>query len=227
MWLEEYRIDGLRMDMIPYMRNVHADGNPINDLHDGYTLIQWINAEIKQLFPSKFTVAEDLHSLHSVTAPIEAGGLGYSSQWDAEYVHPVRQTLIAMNDDERDMNVVATALTHRYNNDVFERVVYTESHDEVANGKARVAQEIARQDDVNTWYAKKRSTLGAILTMTTPGIPMLFQGQALLEDKWFHDTDPLDWSRLSQFAGIAQLYRDIIHLRRNVHGNTVIYSQEV
>ncbi len=220
MWLEEYRMDGLRMDMIPYMRNVNADGNPGNDLHDGYTLIQWLNSEIKQRFPYKFTVAEDLHSLHSITAPIDAGGLGYSSQWDAEYVHPIRQTLIAMNDNERDMNVVATALTHRYNNDVFERVVYTESHDEVANGKARVAQEIAGQDDVNTWYAKKRSTLGAILTMTTPGIPMLFQGQAIMEDKWFHDTDPLDWSRLEQFAGIAQMYKDIIHLRRNIHGNT-------
>jgi 1,4-alpha-glucan branching enzyme len=51
MWLEKYRIDGLRMDMIPYIRNVNADGNPANGLQEGYSLMQWINSEIKNRFP--------------------------------------------------------------------------------------------------------------------------------------------------------------------------------
>jgi len=220
MWLEEYHIDGLRMDMIPYIRNVNADGNPSNDLQEGYKMIQWLNSEIKQHYPHKFTVAEDLHSLAAITAPVEAGGLGCSSQWDAEFVHPIRQAIISPNDDDRDMNSVAAALTHRYNHDAFERVVYTESHDEVANGKARVVQEIAGQEDVNNWYAKKRSTLGAALLMTAPGIPMLFQGQAILENGWFKDTEPIDWSKLSEFKGITKLYRDLIHLRLNKQGLT-------
>ena len=220
MWLEEYCLDGLRMDMIPYIRNVNADGNPGNDLTEGYKMIQWINSEIKQHYPHKFTVAEDLHSLNAITAPVEAGGLGYSSQWDAEFVHPIRHAIIAPNDHDRDMNAVAAALTHRYNHDAFERVVYTESHDEVANGKARVVQEIAGQDDVNNWYAKKRSTLGTALMMTAPGIPMLFQGQAILEDGWFKDTEPIDWSKFSEFKGITKLYRDLVQLRLNKEGFT-------
>ncbi|GAB2776277.1 alpha-amylase family glycosyl hydrolase [Rhabdobacter roseus] len=219
MWLEEYRVDGLRMDMVPYIRNVKADGNPGNDIEEGLSLIQWINGEIKSKYPHKITIAEDMHSLNSITNSVESGGLGYGSQWDAQFVHPVRETIIAQHDEDRDMEVVVKAITHRYNNDVFERIIYTESHDEVANGQARVAEEIAN-GDVNNWYSKKRAALGVALVLTAPGIPMLFQGQTLLEDKWFSDTDPLDWSRLEMFAGFANLHRDLIHLRRNQTGTS-------
>jgi 1,4-alpha-glucan branching enzyme len=49
---------------------------------------------------------------------------------------------------------------------------------------------------------------------------MIFQGQEFLEDCWFHDQDPIDWSRVDRFRGILQLYRDLIGLRRNVNGST-------
>lgn len=219
MWLDKFRVDGLRMDMVPYIRNVAADGNPGNDIPDGFSLIQWINGEIRKRFPGKITIAEDLHSLSSITNPVEAGGLGYGSQWDAQFVHPVRKALIEQSDEHRSMEELATAIGYCYNQDVFQRVIYTESHDEVANGQARVAEEIAN-GDVNNWYSKKRASLGVALVMTAPGIPMLFQGQPLLEDKWFSDNDPLDWSRLDQFSGFVELHRDLIQLRRNSKGVT-------
>lgn len=218
MWIEEFHVDGLRMDMVPYIRHVNGDENPEGMLQDGYSLIRWINGEIREKYPHKFTVAEDLHGLDLITAPVQQGGLGYSSQWDADFVHPVRDVLIQPDDAGRDTGKIRTALERRYNSDPFQRVVYTESHDEVANGQARVAQEIA--EDVNDFFAKKRSTLGAALVLTAPGIPMLFQGQTILEDKWFDDADPVDWSRLLTFRGIAKLYRDLIGLRRNLDGWT-------
>jgi 1,4-alpha-glucan branching enzyme len=49
---------------------------------------------------------------------------------------------------------------------------------------------------------------------------MLFQGQEFLEDAWFRDEDPLDWSRTRTYAGIVNLYRDLIRLRRNWHDTT-------
>jgi len=49
---------------------------------------------------------------------------------------------------------------------------------------------------------------------------MVFQGQEFLEDAWFQDKDPLDWSRAETHEGIVRLYRDLIGLRRNVEGNT-------
>ncbi len=214
MWLEEYRVDGLRMDMVPYIRNVKADGNPGNDIPEGKTLIQWINSEIQKKYPHKITIAEDMHSLDSITNSLENDGWGYGSQWDAQFVHPIREVLIVQDDAHRDMTSVAKAITHCYNGDAFERIIFTESHDEVSNGQARIAEEIAHSD-VDNYFSKKRAALGVALVLTAPGIPMLFQGQPLLEDKWFSDTDPLDWTRLDRFNGFVSLHRDLIQLRRN------------
>ncbi len=114
---------------------------------------------------------------------------------------------------------IADAVKFRYNEDAIQRVIYSESHDEVANGKARIPQMIDPNDAAG-YFAQKRSTLAAGLVLTTPGIPMLFEGQEFLEDGWFRDDKALDWSKLNGFRGINRLYRDLIHLRRNLHGNT-------
>jgi 1,4-alpha-glucan branching enzyme len=117
------------------------------------------------------------------------------------------------------MLAVRDALSHRYNENAMQRVIYTESHDEVANGKSRVPEEIwpGRAD---SWFSRKRSTLGAAMVFTAPGIPMIFQGQEFLEDKYFQDTVPLDWGKLETFSGIHLLYRDLIRLRRNWFNHT-------
>lgn len=220
MWVDEYRVDGLRMDMIPYIRNVHADENPGSMLEDGISLMKWVNAEIAEKFPWKLTIAEDLHGLDSITNPVdEPDGLGFGAQWDADFVHPVRHALIAQNDADRDMEAVEHSLLKCYSGNCYKRVVYTESHDEVANGQSRVAEEIAN-GDVNNWYSKKRASLGIAMVLTSPGIPMIFQGHELLEDKWFSDTDPIDWKRLKKFNGFVNLHRDLIKLRLNYNNNT-------
>src|SRR3712207_9059449 len=51
----------------------------------------------------------------------------------------------------------------------------------------------------------------------SPGMPMIFQGQELLEDRWFHDQHPIDWTRERTYAGILALYRDLIRLRSEEH----------
>jgi len=104
------------------------------------------------------------------------------AQWDARFVHPVRQAVIAADDDHRSMHAVAGALKPAAG-DAFRRVIYSESHDEVANGKARVPHEIAG-GAVADWFAQKRSTLAAALVFTAPGIPMIFQGQEFLQGGW-------------------------------------------
>jgi 1,4-alpha-glucan branching enzyme len=179
--------------------------------------MQWINEEIQAHAPHKISIAEDLQSNEWLVKDTGAGGAGFNSQWDSNFVHPVRTALITGDDAFRDLNAVCDALKYQYNGDAFKRIVYTESHDEVANGKARVPEEIWPGNSLS-WYAKKRSTLGAACVFTAPGIPMIFQGQEFLEDKWFDDTDPLDWHRADELQGLVQLYTDLIHLRRNSQG---------
>ncbi len=219
-WPGEYRVDGLRFDMTLYMRTVHGDeDDPGDALPDGWSLMQSINDDIRERFPGRITIAEDLHNNAEVTAPTGEGGAGFGAQWDAAFVLPVRAALEAHDDAERSMAAVAAAIGHAYNDDSFRRVIYTESHDEVANGRARLPHEIAPGDPAH-WAAHKRSTLGAGLMLTAPGIPMLFQGQEFLEGGWFRDTVPLDWDRTEEFHGILRLYRGLIRLRLNREGTT-------
>jgi 1,4-alpha-glucan branching enzyme len=220
MWLNEFRVDGLRWDMTAFIRNVHGnDNDPDNDLFDGWSLMQWINQEAKKQQPWKISIAEDMQMNHAITQDVDAGGTGFDAQWDSSFVHTVRSIITTSNDTDRDMNALRDVITHRFNADAFERVVYTESHDEIANGQARVPEEID-PGKASSWYAKKRSTLGAALVFTAPGIPMLFQGQEFLEDDWFHDQDPIDWTKKQKYHGIFQLYRDLIALRLNKKNST-------
>jgi 1,4-alpha-glucan branching enzyme len=147
------------------------------------------------------------------------GGAGFSTQWDANFVHPIRDVITQPEDAARDMNKVRDALYHHYNDDAFQRVVYTESHDEVANGKSRIPSEVA-ETDTDTFFAQKRSTLCLALTLTAPGIPMLFQGQEFLEDGWFQDHEELDWDQAVDHHGIIKLTAKLIRLRLNQDGNT-------
>ena len=98
--------------------------------------------------------------------------------------------------------------------------MFTESHDADGNGRTRVPAEIdPAQPD--SWWAKKRSTLGGALVLTAPGIPMLFQGQEFLEQRPFvQDPAGLDWANAATYAGILALYRDLIRLRRDWFATT-------
>lgn len=219
MWLEDYHVDGLRYDMTLFIRNVKGTGNPGDDLPEGWSLTQWINRDIRERFPGRITIAEDLQNNEWITKDPGVGGAGFHSQWDANFVHPIRAAVIVPNDEHRSMKSVRDAIQFRYNGDAFQRVIYSESHDEVANGKARVPSEVDPNDPTG-WYAQKRSTLAAGLVFTAPGIPMLFQGQEFLQGEWFRDDVPLDWDLHKEFRGIVRLYRDLIRLRLNRDGNT-------
>lgn len=219
MWLEEYHVDGLRFDMSLFMRSVRGNSDPGAELPDGWSLIQWINREVRERYPGRITIAEDLQNEARLTKPVDQGGAGFTAQWGDRFVHPVRAAVITSEDAHRSLDSVRGAIEGRFNGDPFQRVIYSESHDEVANGKARVASEINSQDP-DCWAAQKRTTLAAALVLTSPGIPMLFQGQEFLEDGWFQDSVPLDWDKSEKFSGLLRMYRDLIHLRLNRFGST-------
>lgn len=218
MWFDEFRVDGLRLDATSYIRTVEGfDWG--EDIADGWRIMQEINDELSDKYAWKMMIAEDLQRNEWLTKPTSEGGAGFGSQWDSAFVHTIRHNLITPFDEDRNMEQVVEALTTTYNGNPLERIIYTESHDEVANGKARVPEEIdpGAADSV---YARKRSALGAALVFTTPGIPMIFQGQEFLEDSWFRDDDPLDWQKAKDNAGMVELYRELIALRQNRGGNT-------
>jgi 1,4-alpha-glucan branching enzyme len=217
MWLEDYRLDGLRFDATEYIHSIDGDGK--DRLDDGWSLMQWLTKEVAERFPHRLMVAEDMQHNEWLTKDRGAGGAGFGAQWDADFVRELRHVAITSSDSERSIDTLARVLSHRFNDDAFERVIFSESHDAVANGDARVPEEISPGDPTG-WFSQKRSTLAAAIVFTTPGIPMLFQGQEFLEGGWFRDDVPVDWDQREDFHGILRLYRDLVHLRRNTAGAT-------
>jgi 1,4-alpha-glucan branching enzyme len=214
LWLDEYRIDGLRWDATAWISSISGAGASAPDrIDEGWELMAAINGEVAERFPGRLMIAEDLRMDAAITRSPAEGGAGFGAQWDPGFVHPVRAALIAEQDEDRDMDAVAAAI-ETDPADAFKRVIYTESHDEVANGHSRVPEEIW-PGYADSWPSRKRAALGAALVLTTPGIPMLFQGQELIEGSWFSDEEPVDWSKRHRHAGLLQLHRDLICLRRN------------
>jgi 1,4-alpha-glucan branching enzyme len=216
-WLTEYNMDGLRMDGTAYIRQ-RDDGR---DVPGGWSLMQWINNEIDAAFAQKICIAEDMRDNDWITKTTGEGGAGFDSQWDAGFHHTLVGALETPDDGNRNMWAIRDIITHQYNGWDTQRVIYTESHDEVgaSSGKARVPSRIW-WDHPDSYYSKKRSTLGAGIVLTSPGIPMLFMGQEFLEDGSWHDDTPLDWSKNTTFAGIKLLYQHLIGLRRNLSQQT-------
>ena len=219
MWLEEFRVDGLRLDGTMFMRNANGlGGDTGSDIAEVWSFFQELNQEINERYPRKLIIAEDLMDDERMTQSVDKGGAGFGSQWWGDFVHPVRALVIKEDDQQRNMDKLAQVVQFPAE-DAFKRVIYTESHDEVANGKARVNEEIWPGES-DGYFAIKRSFLGAALVFTAPGIPMMFQGQEFAEDKWFSDGDPLDWSLTEKHAGVLEMYRDIIRLRRDFNDVT-------
>jgi 1,4-alpha-glucan branching enzyme len=223
-FLHEYRLDGLRLDSTIAIRRAVGHGSTDRgELADGWALLQWIARDKDGELPWKLLIAEDLQDNEWITKRTEVGGAGCNSQWDTGTYNAIKDALVAVRDQDRDLGRVRDALYKRYNGDAFQRVIYTESHDEVT---VRDGHDLGRMPNkiwwgnADSWVARKRSTLGAGIVLTAPAVPMIFQGQEFLEWTTWTDQTPLDWSKEQRFGGIRDLYRDLIRLRRNWWNNT-------
>lgn len=222
MWLNEYHVDGLRFDSTVNIRNVDGKNNdPAHDIPEGWGLMQWLNDEIDNRQSWKITIAEDLQGNEWINKDTGSGGAGFDSQWGSSFYWAIRNALVNPSDEGRDMYSVKDAILQRYGTNALTRVIYSNSHDECAaiNRKVRLPEAID-PGHADSWFAKKRSTLGAVLTFTSPGIPMIFMGDEFLSWGSWSDSVSMDWSNLSRFGGIHDLYQRLIRLRRNWDNNT-------
>ena len=206
MWLDECHVDGFRWDTPGLMMNAGS-----TFINDAATLITSITGMIQSNYPGKIDIAEDVT------------GYGFDSTWDLNFHSYITPQLAATNDSNRDLTAVSYAVT---NNTLFNfaaglnRVVYLESHDIVGdlNNGVRLPTAIDANTP-NSYRARKLSTLGAALTFTAPGVPMIFEGQEMLENQAFDSSLPVDWPKTNTYSSIVQLYHDLIRLRRNLDGD--------
>ena len=222
MWLQEYRVDGLRFDSTVNIRNAYGNNNdPAHDLSDGWNLLTWINGDIDQNSPWKITIAEDLQDNAWITKNTSSGGAGFDAQWNSYYYWRLYNAIVAVNDEDRNMFDLHDAVTHSFEGDAFRSLSFFNNHDQCAqiNNNYRLPDRIW-MGHADSWVARKRHTLAAGILFTSPGIPMIFQGDEFLEWGSWDPTRELDWTKRTLFTGVWDLFQSLIRLRRNWFNNT-------
>lgn len=206
MWLDEYRMDGFRWDSTINIRAYNDGRSPIPE---GARMLEDINQVIIDEYPGIWSIAED---------SIDIGN--FHGSWQYDFHHMVMPALEARNDANRDVRRVAAALA-RVPRTMW-RVVYVDNHDEAGklNDQVRIASDID-PGNPGSDYARRLSGLGAVITFTAPGIPLLFMGNEFQEYGTWHDDVPLDWSKARRHEGTLNLHRDLIALRRNAEGHSI------
>lgn len=201
MWYGEYHLDGFRWDAPKHI--IYTTNDVF--IPEGLAMISNSLDVMAGEYTNLYNIAEDVKEIS-----------GFNSSWDLDFVSEIRSVLKKGSDSDRDMPTVARNVAG-----TAQRVIYTDSHDtagDLNNGR-RLPAAISGTDPAG-YYARKRSTLGAVLVMTSPGVPMLLQGQEMIETNQFSDQRPVDWTRTNTWAGIVRLYQDLIRLRRNLDGST-------
>lgn len=217
MWLNEFRIDGLRLDSTIYMRNTLGRNNdPTHDIADAWTLMQDITSVAHRVRPGSVVFAEDTSGNEYITKSRHDGGLGFDAQWEIPFPHAIRQMLGVPSEWPAD---ISQLITGTYNGDPFQRVIFSDSHDTAANGAVRINEAVTpRQPD--SLLARQRLLIADAITLTSPGIPLLLQGQEFLQEGAFNDWQELQWENVAEYSGIVEAHKHLIALRKNLYSNT-------
>jgi len=232
-WLRDYHFDGVRMDSTGNIRAYFKDGENVI-LPDGWALLQRMNDMIASKYPDKITIAEDLMDHEGY---INQGGIGFQLQWDEVLFRSLLQVMICPKDSHRDIGSVCDALLRslQRGSPSAGRIVFTENHDTVpADRQGRIPAAVLRGlspdwpdcgETEKHVFAIKRAALALALIMTSPGTPMMLQGQEIFETcalAWPYGP-AVDWDRakrLEPAGGSVKLVKDLITLRRNLGGVT-------
>lgn len=212
-WVGEFHGDGFRWDSVSNIRALDGNGS----VPGGKDLLAHANDHAHALGAA--SVAEDLKGYAAITQTTSAGGFGFDAQWDG-FGYTMTAALAPASDAGRDLGQVAGALTGTYGGDGFARLIFTEDHDTVGNGGARLPSKIDPANPTSL-AARKRSMLGAVMLFTAPGVPMIFQGQEALATGTFADPPAPLSSPTPQGRQIRAFYKDLIRLRKNADGGAM------
>ena len=209
LWLSEYHVDGFRWDT----PNLMMHDNDNNYIPDAGNLITAINGMIHTSFPGKISISEDVYQ-----------SKGFDSAWDTSLPVNVTPVLAQTTDANRNMDLIANDIQNndRYGGTASDtRVAFLESHDVVGDLNSGVRLVTAIDSSApGSYYARKLSTLGSTVMLTSPGIPMIFQGQEMLENQSFDSSLAVDWTKTNTYSAIVRLYHDLIAARLDSKGYT-------
>jgi 1,4-alpha-glucan branching enzyme len=212
-WLEEYHIDGLRVDAVAsmlYLDYSRKDGEWVPNIHGGrenleaVAFLQEMNATVYKRVPGAITIAEESTSWPGVTRATHLGGLGFGFKWDMGWMH---DTLSYISHPpiyrQYHHNELTFSMMYAYT----ENFVMPLSHDEVVHGKGSLLNKIPG----DRW--QQMATLRALYAYmwAHPGKQLLFMGQEFGQGGEWAESRSLDWWLLDDpgHRGVARLISDL------------------
>ena len=194
-WIEEFHIDGLRVDAVASM--LYLDyGREAGQWHrnrfggrenlEAVSFLKQLNHAVHSLHPGVITVAEESTSWPKVTHPISEGGLGFTLKWNMGWMH---DTLDYVKVDPFFRKGAHDKLTFAMMYEYSERFMNPLSHDEVVHLKRSLLEKMP--GDVWQRFANLRALIG--YSITRPGKSLFFMGTELgSHHEWNHDIS-LEW----------------------------------
>ena len=218
-WIEQYAVDGLRVDAVAsmlyrdYSRAAgewlpNRDGGREN--YEAIDFLKQTNQTLHQEAPGALTMAEESTAFPRVTGAAAEGGLAFDFKWNMGWMNDTL-AYFALDPVHRRWHHhrITFALTYAWS----ERFVLPLSHDEVVHGKGSLLGKMSG----DAW--QKRANLRALyaLMYAFPGKKLMFMGCELATPaEWNHDAE-LDWGLLQDpaHAGVQRLVRDLNLLYRS------------
>jgi 1,4-alpha-glucan branching enzyme len=210
----EYRVDGLRFDEVSVM-----------DRFGGWATCQQLTEALRTEKSNAIQIAEFWPVNPWVVKDKSQGGAGFDATWSDRIRESVRGALRSAAGgalEHVSMQAVADAITDASLEKRWRAVQSIENHDIVYAGREPRIARLADGSNTRSWYARSRSRVAMGLLLTSPGVPMLFMGQELLEDKPWSDTPNPDteisWAGLDGgdkiVGNFLRFTRELIALRR-------------
>ncbi len=219
-WMEEFHIDGLRVDAVAsmlYLDYSREEGQWIPNKYGGRENLEAIdflkrmNELVYGHHDGVMTVAEESTSWPMVSRPTYLGGLGFGYKWNMGWMN---DTLRYMNEDPVHRKYHHNMLTFGMLYAFHENFILPLSHDEVVHGKGSMLNKMPG----DSWQQFANLRVYYAFMYTMPGKKLLFMGGEFGQgDEWSHD-DSLAWHLLEYplQRGLQNLVRDLNHLYRSL-----------
>ncbi|WP_299626209.1 1,4-alpha-glucan branching protein GlgB [uncultured Tenacibaculum sp.] len=212
-WLDQYHVDGLRVDAVAsmifldYSRN-YGEWEPNmfggNEYLEAIDFLKELNEEVYASFPDVQTIAEESTAFPKISRPTYLGGLGFGMKWMMGWMHDslkyFKKEPIYRKHHQNDLTF---SMTYAFT----ENFMLPLSHDEVVYGK----QSIIGRMPGDEWQKFANLRLLYSYMYTHPGSKLLFMGGEFGQHTEWNFEGSIDWYILEYdfHKGAQDLVRDL------------------
>lgn len=226
-WLEEFHIDGLRVDAVAsmlYLDYSREEGQWQPNRFGGrenleaISFLQEVNATVYKTHPGAVMIAEESTAFPGVTAPTSGGGLGFGLKWNMGWMH---DSLQYMAEDPYNRRWHHGTITFSMVYAFSENFLLPISHDEVVHGKGSMLRKMP--GDRWQQLANLRAFLG--YQWAHPGKQLIFMGTEFGQEAEWSEQYGLDWylADIPAHNGMQLLTKDLNELYRST---PALYQQD-